>query len=275
LKAKTLLLMALAVTLFLLIALVGFEILPMTAGNDDFVVLQQANLQIVRVQLLAKDVLVLAYRPDLYRTQAVNELQTVLPSFRSVQPALLNGNPSLGLPGNPSDSVQAFLSIGQSDYTAIVAAVDNILLHPGNSPDIVQVNIVLQHERAYTTAMYQVAALLQGEAEVRKMQLFIIKIALTGVIALLVVLKYLLFTKNVVREQVEQVRNQEDRIRNQEDRIRNEANRIQNTADSAKDSANRIQNTADSARNTADSIQNTADSIQNTADSIRNKVDNI
>jgi hypothetical protein len=206
LKANVLrvfMLMALSVSVFLLLVLIGFELLPIMVGNDDFVILQQANLQVTRAQLLAKDVLVLEYRSDLYHTQAVNELQTALPNFRASQAGLLTGDHSLGLPGNPPDSVRNSLNAARADYIAIVAAVDNILLHPNNNPpDPVQVNIVLQHERAYAIAMYQAATLLQSEAETKKIQLLAIKSILAAVVGLVVILHYVFFTRRLLQQVV-------------------------------------------------------------------------
>lgn len=191
---------ALSVSIFLLIVLIGFELLPITMGNDDFVILQQANLQVVRVQLLAKNVLILEYRSELYHTQAVNELQTALPNFRATQSGLLNGDPVLGLPDNPPDDVRNSLNAVRPDYNAIVAAVDNILLHPNNNPpDLIQVNIVLQHERGYMTAMYQVASLLQSDAETRKIELLIIKISLIGIIGVVAILRHALFARRLMQ----------------------------------------------------------------------------
>lgn len=210
-QAKTLqtyMIGAQALTLFLLVALIVFEIFPTTTGNDDFIVMQQANFQLARNEFIAKDVLILEYKPA-NRSQAIGELQTVMPSFQQVQKGLLNGDITLGLPANPPDNVQAALALTQSDYLAIVTAVNHLISQPDSNPDPVQVNIVLQHERFYVTEMYQVISLLQQDAEARRDQLIIIKVAIIGGAGLMVVLKYTLFTRRVLKRMV--VAEQEDK----------------------------------------------------------------
>lgn len=190
---------ALLMTLFLLLSTVIFEILPLLSGYDDLVVMQQANFQLARNEFISKDVMVLAYRPITYHSQAINELQTVLPQFQQVQVGLLHGDTSLGLPGNPPDSVRAALAVSQNDYLAIVTAVQHLLARPdANNPDPIQVEIVLQHERLYVNNMYQVITLLQQDAEARKVQLIFIKLTIIGGAGVIVVLKYTLFTRRAL-----------------------------------------------------------------------------
>lgn len=195
---------ALVLTIFLLLSLAAFDILPLVSGNDDLVIMQQANFQLARDEFISKDVMILAYRPATYHSQAVSELQTVLPQFQSVQVGLLKGNVALDLPGNPPDSVQVALLASQSDYLAIVTAVNHLLATPDAAkPDIVQVEIVLQHERLYINEMYQVISLLQADAEARKVQLVIIKLAIIGCAGVTILLKYTLFTRHALQEMEE------------------------------------------------------------------------
>jgi len=198
-KAQTLrtyMIMSLVLTLFLLLSLVIFNSLALFPSNDDIVVMQQANFQLARDEFLSKDVMVLAYRPLSYHSQAINELQTVLPQFQQVQTGLLQGNAVLGLPSNPPDNVKAALLASQSDYLAITTAVQHLLAHPdATTPDMIQVEIVLQHERFYVGEMYQVVTLLQQNAEARKTQLIFIKLTILGGTGIVVVLKYTLFTR--------------------------------------------------------------------------------
>lgn len=196
--------MALLMTLFLLLSLVIFEILPLLSGYDDLIVMQQANFQLARNEFISKDVMVLAYRPISYHSQAINELQTVLPQFQQVQVGLLHGDASLGLPGNPPDSVRVALAVSQTDYLAIVTAVQHLLAHPDvSNPDPIQVEIVLQHERLYVNNMYQVITLLQQDAEARKVQLIGIKLTVIGGAGVIVVLKYTLFTRRALKRMTE------------------------------------------------------------------------
>lgn len=206
-RVKTLriyMVMALLMTLFLLISLVIFEILPLLSGYDDLIVMQQANFQLARDEFIAKDVMILAYRPAAYHYQAVNELQTILPQFQRVQVGLLQGDASLGLPGKPPDSVRAALLVSQSDYLAIATAVQHLLMHPDSeNPDMIQVEIILQHERLYTSNMYQVITLLQQDAEARKVQLIGIKLTVIGGAGVIVILKYTLFTRRALQRMAE------------------------------------------------------------------------
>jgi hypothetical protein len=206
-QVKTLrvyMIMSLIMTLFLLLSLVLFEILPLLSGYDDLIVMQQANFQLARDEFMAKDVMILAYRPAAYHYQAINELQTILPQFQRVQVGLLQGDASLGLPGKPPDSVRAALLVTQSDYLAIATAVQRLLMYPDSeNPDMIQVEIVLQHERLYTTNMYQVITLLQQDAEARKVQLIFIKLTIIGGAGVIVILKYTLFTRHALRGMAE------------------------------------------------------------------------
>lgn len=198
-KSQTLriyMIMALVLTLFLLLSLVTLNILPLFPSSDDLVIMQQANFQLARDEFIAKDVMVLAYRPLSYHSQAVSELQTVLPQFQMVQVGLLQGNVSLSLPGKPPDSVKVALLASQSDYLAIVTAVNHLLAHPdATNPDPIQVEIVLQHERLYVGEMYQVISLLQQDAEARDVQLIFIKLTILGGTGTIVILKYALLTR--------------------------------------------------------------------------------
>lgn len=198
-------LVALGFTLFLLVALVGFEIFPVTNGNNDLVITQQANFQIARDEVIAKDALILADPANTNHAQAVGELQTALPQFQEAQTGLANGDPVLGLPANPPDNVRIALVATQSDYLFIAVATKAILAHP-DAPfaDPVQVNIIKMHEHGYALSMYQVVTLIEANAEGRKIQLLLIELSLKAGIGLLVIMKYVLFTKGAIDQMVDQ-----------------------------------------------------------------------
>lgn len=203
---------ALLLTIFFLLSLVVLEILPLLSGQDDLIVMQQANFQLARDEFMAKDVLSLAYRPASFHSQAINELQTILPQFQRVQVGLLHGDVSLGLPGDPPDSVRAALLVSQTDYIAIVTAVNHLLADPdASNPDMIQVEIVLQHERLYTSEMYQVITLLQQDAEARKVQLIFIKLTIIGGTGTIVILKYTLFTRRALERMTETEQNKTEK----------------------------------------------------------------
>lgn len=211
-KSKTLrtyMIMSLVLTLFLLFSLSVLNTLSLFPNSDDLIIMQQANFQLARDEFISKDVMVLAYRPATYHSQAINELQTILPQFQQVQVGLLQGNAVLGLPGHPPDSVKVALLSTQSDYLAIVTAVNQLLAHPDAlNPDPIQVEIVLQHERLYISGMYQVISLLQQDAETRRVQLIMIKLTILGATGVTVVLKYSLFTRFALKgmEQAEEMK---------------------------------------------------------------------
>lgn len=191
---------ALILAIFLLSCLAIFDCLPLLPGNNDLVVVQQANYQLARDEFIAKDVLTLAYRPATYHSQAIGELQTILPQFEQVQVGLLSGNAALGLPGNPPDNVRLALLATQSDYTAITTATSHLLAHPDSaSPDPIQVEIILQHERLYIGEMYQVITLLQQNAEASTAQLVLLEVVVIGATGLVVLLKYLLLTRYALK----------------------------------------------------------------------------
>ncbi len=206
-KAKTLrvaMLTTLGMSIFLLIALGVSEAIPITSGNNDSVIQQQATIQLARDEFLVKDIFALAYRPVTVRPQAVSEIQIQLPAFQKTQAGLMNGDAALGLPGNPSSGVKAGLLDAQPDYLAMTTAMQIILAHSDNTPDPIQVNIIAQHERPYTAAMYTVVILLQQEAQARAIQLLILKMTLIGLVIILVLLKYLLFTLPVIKQKIEE-----------------------------------------------------------------------
>jgi hypothetical protein len=202
LKAKILhiyMVTILIVTLFLLVILVGFEILPTINGNDDPVIQRLADLQLVRGEFISRDALFLQYRPVTNHSQAISDLQTILPTFQQVQAGLLHGDASLGLPSNPPDSVKAALLSADSDYRQIVTAAKNILASSDQAIDPIQVNIILMHDRPYLVAMYGAITLIQQDADARKVQLLIIRISFIVAAMSLVTLKYLFFTRPAVK----------------------------------------------------------------------------
>lgn len=200
---RTLLLVMLCLALFLLLATIAVEFLPLTSGNNDQMVLSQAELQITRHEYLVKDAYIMAYRGDALRIQAIGEVQVLLPSYEQVQEGLMKGNASLGLPP-PSDTVKAELQAARSDYLAVDTALRIILLHPDKPPDPVQVSIIAQHDRPYLTTMYTVVTLLQQEASARALRFLGLKVSFLGATMLVICLKYVLFTQRVVQKLIEE-----------------------------------------------------------------------
>src|SRR2546430_123803 len=82
---------------FLLLLLAGFQWIWVGAGSASSI-MNQSGLQRTRAQAIAKDTLILAYRPESEHAQAVNELQNLLPRFEQTQKGLQVGDNSLQLP---------------------------------------------------------------------------------------------------------------------------------------------------------------------------------
>lgn len=191
--------------MLLLLIVAGFTLLPSLAGNDDLLIVGQASVQIARSEFIAKEVLVLAYRPMTYHSEAVSGLQTTLPVFQQVQGGLLNGDASLGLPSNPPADVVQAMSRTNGDYMAMVAALKSILARPDTPPDPIQVDIIIAHEPAYSLGMYQVATLLEQHAEAWKLQLLVIRMTIIAIALIAKIINYLLVTRVVTHEQTELV----------------------------------------------------------------------
>lgn len=184
-------------TIFCILLLICFETLPFFSANDDYAILQQANLQLVREQYMTNSALLL--NDQINPAQNISAIQASLPTFEAVQTGLLKGNGVYGLPPNPSDNVKTALLSSQSSYTALVAAYTTIISHPEQKPDQIQIAIIRQNDTPYLLNMYQVASLLQQEAEMRKLQLYLIKTAIIIVTLFLVIFKYLLLTRTVLK----------------------------------------------------------------------------
>jgi len=116
-------------------------------------VMSQVGLQRAREQHLMKDVLVLTYRSSPQeRSSALSELQDTLPLWEKTQQGLQVGDASLGLPGHPPEQVTVLLIQVQSDYIPILVALKTILARPEH-PSLLQVQILLDHERSYFLIM--------------------------------------------------------------------------------------------------------------------------
>jgi hypothetical protein len=187
--------------LLLLLMLIGFDLLPIISGNDELVIEQQAWLQVARDEYLAKDVLILAYRPTTYHSQVISDLQVILPQMEQAQAGFLKGDASLGLPP-ASDDIKRALSRMDNDYLPLVAALKAILEHPDGPVDPTQVNIILLHDYPYSIAMAQLALLLQQQAEATTQHLLIIKIVIKTLLILVIAGHYLLVGRKILAKMV-------------------------------------------------------------------------
>jgi hypothetical protein len=127
-------------------------------------IIQSANTQRVRGQLIAKDALILESSSNTsVWPQAISELQDTSPLWHQEEAYLLSLHTS---------NINAVMVAGNADYIAINQALAIILAHRAPA-DPVQVAIILQHERAYSIEMSQVATLMLQDLDGIQQQIFI------------------------------------------------------------------------------------------------------
>jgi len=191
---------AFVLLLFLLLALSGVALYPLTNTNDDYQVLQQVNYQLGREELIIKDVLILEYRAETYHSMALSELQTELPMLLQIQNALLHGDKLLGVPSNEPDNIEAIIVASQIEFSPLYSALRIIVSNSDTKPDINQVNIVFQHDNKYLTTIFEISTLLQQNAESRKVLLVITDLIFILLLIIIDIIKHLLFTRIMVKK---------------------------------------------------------------------------
>lgn len=160
--------------MFLVMLLVGFQVLPWFQGSDSQYI-TQAGLQRTRSQAFVSAALTLVSRPFAEKTQALSNLQVALPLFEQEQATLL---------ANPMPTIQLFVTQARPDYLALVAAVHALLANPNtiNQVDPIQVNIIVAHASPFSVTITSIITALQQQIDARTANLFIIEV----VIALLI-----------------------------------------------------------------------------------------
>ena len=154
----------------LLLLLVVFQFLPLIGGIDADTI-NAAGIQRTRAEVLAKDALILEYRPVDMHPQAISDIQTTLPLFEQEQAALST---------DARPDVQIIATQEKPDYLAIDAAAHVILAKPDGPVDPIQVAIILMHDRQYVIAANSVVLILQQSAERRVWWLFGIQACIDG-----------------------------------------------------------------------------------------------
>jgi hypothetical protein len=185
----------------LLLLLAGFQALWAKFSIANFA--NQSSMQRARVERIAKNALILARQPTKDEaSQAINEMQLVLPIWQQVQTGLQAGDSSLGLPGRVPANIQLLMIQAQPDYISILTAAKKVLAGRVQSPDPIQAQIILDHERGYYLIMSQVSQLWQDHIDSSYLQTFQIEL---GIIALaLVVVVFSHF--NVTRAAIKQIK---------------------------------------------------------------------
>jgi hypothetical protein len=175
-------------TVLLLLLLGGFCTIWVAFGSGTEI-MSQVGVQRMRVERLAKDVLVLANHPTLpAQAQATSEIQDTLPIWQKTQVGLQAGDASLGLPQTGDSGIIAMVSLAQIDFLPILVALQKLLRGPPIDPTHIQ--IVLSHENGYLVTMTQVNSLWQTHIDSVFSQLFWIEAAFITAILLLVALSF-------------------------------------------------------------------------------------
>lgn len=143
--------------IFFFIAFAALPLFPNSTLGVIRIIARQRTLE----QIIVKDVLILAYRPAPDHVQAISEIQNALPTWEQVQTGLQKGDDSLGISHNLPPEIHLLLLQSQSDFTSIDTAAHQVLAHPSKI-DQTQLLIILQHERAYSLAMFQVSDLFES-----------------------------------------------------------------------------------------------------------------
>jgi hypothetical protein len=164
-------------SVFLLIISLAFEALPLLPSNtlNSFKVI---SLQRALGQRIAKDALILAYdnSPD-ERTEAISEMQNVLPYWEKIQNGLQHGDTSLGIPSNLPSDISLIAAQSQPDFTYMDTSAHKILAHP--SPvEPVQLSIILQHNNTYFLSMAQITNLMQQHIQSAAQMYFAIELCI-------------------------------------------------------------------------------------------------
>lgn len=162
----------------LLILLTSFSVYSITNQNSQLMVEQQAYTQIARANVIAKDIVVITYNPTRDNSQFVSDLQVILPLIQKTQDAFSTGDASLGIAGNPTDTILQALQLAQSNYLSLVTAAKVVAANPTTQLNSIEVNIVLNNVPQYSTNMSNIALLYRQDAYSTNFHLLIIKIVL-------------------------------------------------------------------------------------------------
>lgn len=189
--------LAITTQIILLLLLAAFQAIWVLGGSASGI-MEQTGLQRTRAQNIAKDVLILAYRPADARPQAVSELQNILPRFEQTQTGLQNGNTTLQLPAHVPDNIAQLLIAAQSDYISIDSATKLILAHTDKPVDAIQLAIILNHEHGYALAMTQVDMAWKQHIDNAFAQIFWIEIGLNALLIVLNAPLYYFVSRRII-----------------------------------------------------------------------------
>lgn len=163
----------------LLLLEAGFQAIPLTTSASQ---ISEADLQRTRCQVIVKSALILEYRPASEHVQAISDLQVVLPRFQHEQAILASYR---------NETIQSYINQAQPDYLAIVQATQNILAQKNKPVDMVQVSIILSHERGYVQAMSGLMVYGLERLDARTIQLIIIEDIIDALLLIIAMLFWL------------------------------------------------------------------------------------
>lgn len=173
----------LAKTVFLIL-IVALAYLPVYEQSSS--VLDNAELQRTRVERIAKDVLILAYRPTSEHVQAISELQITQLMWSQEQSFLTNTH---------NADLQQLMMQTQPDYMSVSVALNIILAHTDKKIDPIQLNIILMHERPYLLSINLVVNWLQKAINDQLFWLFLIESGLAFGVLILIICKEFLVVR--------------------------------------------------------------------------------
>jgi len=170
----------------LLVLLIAFQLVPLTFNET--AILSQVGQQKTRSQRIAKDVYVLAYRPNDEHAQAISELQNTLPSWEQTQAQLQH----IRISGN----IDVYIVQSQPDFTAMDTASRKLLAianaNPNAKTDTTQVDIVAEHERGYYLSISQFISAFDQHVQERMQLLVYIEVGIALLILILTILPIIL-----------------------------------------------------------------------------------
>lgn len=154
--------------------------------------LNNMSLQRIRCERIAKNALILQYRPEEEHPQAIAELQNMLPGWQQEQ---------TDLKSFPDNQVNLLLLQSQADYTSITSALTNILATPSKPVDSTQVKIILSHESAYFVVSGQMQMLMQQTVITTSIQVVVVELI---IVILSVILTVVNRTERVKKMQIDE-----------------------------------------------------------------------
>jgi hypothetical protein len=184
----------------LLLSLVLTGFLAIWTNFSESTMMNQLGLQRARVERIAKSAIILNSHPsDEQRTQAISEIQVILPVWQQTQTALQTGDEALSLPRHVPTDIQSLVFQTGPDFAAITTAAKKIVAAPNAvAPD--QVAIIMQHENDYYTTISQIALLWIDHLNVYTLQVFVIEVSILAAIVLVVVLQHIFLVRKLLKK---------------------------------------------------------------------------